>query len=75
MKTWIVVTEIFLLGLWIDDWGLAAEGAIAHVRRAIRGARSLLPTHLITTFMNLSNDSSLQRWYCPISVRPPPPPE
>lgn len=72
MKTWIVVTEIFLLGLWIDDWGLGGEGAITRVRRAIHNLGSLLPTHLSTPFNDSSNDSSLQRWYCPISVRPPP---
>ena len=67
MKTWIVVTEIFLLGLWIDDWGLAVEGAIARLSRAIHDLKSLSPTHLITTFTDSSNDSSFQRWYCPIS--------
>lgn len=72
MKTWIVVTEIFLLGLWIDDWGLAVEGAIARLRRAVRDLLSITPTHLITTLMDSSNDLSLQTWYCPALIRPPP---
>lgn len=72
MKTWIVITEIFLLGLWVDDWRLGAEGAIARLRRAIREFKTLTPTHLIDTFTSLSNESSVQRWYCSICIRPPP---
>jgi len=72
MKTWIVITEIFLLGLWIDDWGLGVEGAMARVRRAIRELKTLTSTYSIATFMSLSNESSSQRWYCPVSIRPPP---
>ncbi len=72
MKTWIVITEIFLLGLWVDDWGLAVEGALARLGRAIHDFGTLTPTHLITTFTSLSNELSAQQWYCPVSVRPPP---
>ncbi|MEN6575151.1 MAG: hypothetical protein ABFD90_02320 [Phycisphaerales bacterium] len=72
MKTWIVVTEIFLLGLWIDDWGLAIEGAVAHPRRAIHDPETNEPTHLQTTFSDSSNNSFPQKWTCPLSVRPPP---
>lgn len=72
MKTWIVITEIFLLGLWVDDWGLAVGGALARLGRSLRDFATLTPTHLITTFSSSSNESSLQQWYCPVSVRPPP---
>jgi hypothetical protein len=72
MKTWMVITEIFLLGLWIDDWGLGIQDAMAHQGRAIRGFKTLTPTYPITTLTSLSNESSEQRWYCPTSVRPPP---
>jgi hypothetical protein len=72
MKTWIVITEIFLLGLWIDDWGLGVQGTMARLRRAIRKFETLTPTHLIATFMSQSNDSSLQQWYRSMSIRPPP---
>jgi len=71
MKTWIVITEIFLLGLWVDDWGLGVEGAMARLHRAIREFKTLTPAH-ITTFMGSSNESSAQRWCCPIFIRPPP---
>ena len=72
MKTWIVVTEIFLLGLWIDDWGLATGGAVAHPRRAVHDPETNEPTHVQTTFTDLSSDSSLLKWTCPVTVRPPP---
>jgi hypothetical protein len=72
MKTWIVITEIFLLGLWVDDWGLGVESAAADHGRAIRNLTTLTPSHLYTTFMSLSNESTVQQWYCPVSVRPPP---
>jgi len=72
MKTWIVVTEIFLLGLWIDDWGLAAGCVMAHPPRAVHDPEAGKPTHLQTTLTDQSNSSSLQEWYCPMTVRPPP---
>ncbi len=72
MKTWIVVTEIFLLGLWIDDWGLGADGTVSRLRQVIHDPETGEPTHLQTTFLNVSNDSSLLSWYGPTSVRPPP---
>jgi hypothetical protein len=73
MKTWIVVTEIFLLGLWIDDWGLATGGQVARPGRAVRNPETPEPTHLQTTLTDRSNsDSSQQKWTCPLSVRPPP---
>jgi hypothetical protein len=70
MKTWIVITEIFLLGLWVDDWGL--EVAAAGLRGAIRKLSTLTPTPFFTTFMSLSNESIVQRWYGSVWVRPPP---
>jgi len=70
MKTWIVITEIFLLGLWVDDWGL--EVAAAGQRGAIRTLSTLTPTPFFTTFMSSSNESSMQRWYGSVWVRPPP---
>lgn len=72
MKTWIVITEIFLLGLWVDDWGLGVEAAAAGVQGATQDSATLTPTPLFTTFMNLSNESIVQRWYCSVWVRPPP---
>jgi len=72
MKTWIVVTEIFLLGLWIDDWGLGPERAAARPRRTVRDPETAKPTPFQTTLIDLSNESSLQTWYGPNSVRPPP---
>jgi hypothetical protein len=58
--------------LWIDDWGLGVQDATARVHPASRASETLTPTHPITTFMSLSNDSSLQEWYCPVVIRPPP---
>lgn len=71
MKTWIVITEIFLLGLWVDDWGLGVETAATGSGRTLRH-KTLTPTHLTTTFMSLSDEASVQQWYCPATVRPPP---
>ncbi|HSV99077.1 MAG TPA: hypothetical protein VLI39_02825 [Sedimentisphaerales bacterium] len=73
MKTWIVITEIFLLGLWIDDWGL--EVAPAGLRGVVRQLSTLTPTPFFATFMSLSNESIVQRWYGSVWVRPPPPRE
>jgi hypothetical protein len=72
MKTWIVITEIFLLGLWVDDWGLAVGGALARLGRAIHDLATLTPTSLIITSLRSSNELSSQQWYCPVVVRPPP---
>lgn len=72
MKTWIVITEIFLLGLWVDDWGLAVGGALARLGRFLRDFATLTPTSLIVTSLSSSNELSSQQWYGPVSVRPPP---
>jgi len=72
MKTWIVITEIFLLGLWVDDWGLGVEAAAAGAQGATQDSATLTPTPLFTTFMDSLDDSCTQRWSCPAWVRPPP---
>ena len=72
MKTWIVITEIFLLGLWVDDWGLGVQAAAGDTQGTTPDFSTLTPTPFFTTFMNSSNESCMQRWYCPATVRPPP---
>jgi hypothetical protein len=72
MKTWMVVTEIFLLGLWVDDWGLGVESAIAQSGRSVHDLQSSKPTPFQTTSTNSSNDLSQLQWYCPAFIRPPP---
>ena len=75
MRTWMVVTEIFLLGLWVDDWGLGVAGATAGFPSAVRDLQSHQTTHLQsnqTRLIDSSIDSVGQAWTDPVRIRPPP---